>query len=418
LKPIEGAQVATRGRVLLIVNNFPPVRGGSAVVYDNLARHAHRRVVVLAPKLNYIDGLPIIGWREHDRHSPYRIVRLPLLRTKLSDGKRRITSKFSFTANDLWIRLRLIANILIIIRQENIAAVCVGELLASGWLLSVLRILSRVRLLVYVHGEEITTEDGYDRGAYRRRQALLADRIIVVSRFTHNAVRALLGPVAESKTSLIGNGVDTLRFRSGERRQDLVDRYGVRDQFVFLSVCGLLEKKGIDNAIRAFARLSAANPGCSYLIVGTGPFQSELQAIASATGAKQRIVFTGEVANDELADHYRLGDVFVMPNRQLSNGDTEGFGLVFLEANSCGLPVIAGRDGGSTDAVQHGQNGLVVDGRSVDEIASAMAMLRFDPQLRARLRERGRTIAVAADWRQKAALFMQLCLGKLSSAPL
>ncbi len=397
--------------MLLIVNNFPPVRGGSAVVYDNLARHAQRQVIVLAPRLNYIDGLPIIGWREHDRHSPYRIVRLPLLRTKLSGRQRGLLAKVWFTANDIWIRSRLVITVLLLVQRERIAAVCVGELLASGWLINVLRILPKVRLLVYIHGEEITTEDGYDRGARRRRQALLADRIIVVSRFTQDAVHALLGPVADAKTSLIGNGVDTARFRSGERRQDLVELYGLRGKFVFLSVCRLLEKKGIDNAIRAFALLTP-EPACSYVIVGTGPFQDELRRIAAATGAKDRIVFTGAVADDELADHYRLGDVFVMPNRQLSNGDTEGFGLVFLEANSCGLPVIAGRDGGSTDAVQHGQNGLVVDGRSVDEIASAMAVLRSDPQLRAQLRERGRAIAVAANWQQKAAMFVQLCIGK------
>ncbi len=409
--------MTSQGSVLLIANNFPPVRGGSAVVYDNLARNADRRIVVLAPRLNYTDGLPIIGWREHDRHAPYRVIRLPLLRTKLRTGGRGIMSRLSFTANDILIRLRLVVTTLILIRQEHVSAVCVGELLASGWLLNVLHVLSRVRLLVYVHGEEITTEDGYDRGAGRRRQALLADRIIVVSRFTQDAVRSLLGPTADAKTSLIGNGVDTGRFRYGERRQDLLDRYDLRGQFVFVSVCRLLEKKGIDNAIRAFAQLDALDQGCSYLIVGMGPFQDELREIAAATGAKDRIVFTGEVADDDLVDHYRLGDVFIMPNRELPNGDTEGFGLVFLEANSCGLPVIAGRDGGSTDAVQHGQNGLIVDGHSVIEIASAMVTLRSDSLLRARLRKGGRAIAVAADWREKTATFMRLCVGETEASP-
>ncbi len=409
--------MTTQGSVLLIVNNFPPVRGGSAVVYDNLARHAQAQIIVLAPRLSYIDGLPIIGWREHDRHSAYRIIRLPLLRTKLSGGQRGLVAKVSFTAEDIWIRLRLVTTVLLLIQRERIAAICVGELLASGWLLNVLRILSNVRRLVYIHGEEITTEDGYDRGARRRRQALLADRIIVVSRFTHSAVRSLLGPVADSKTSLIGNGVDTSRFRSGERRQDLVDLYGLRDRFVFLSVCRLLEKKGIDNAIRAFARVNDLDGSCSYVIVGTGPFRDELKKIASATGAKDRIVFTGEIADDELADHYRLGDVFVMPNRQLSNGDTEGFGLVFLEANSCGLPVIAGRDGGSTDAVQDGVNGLVVDGKSVADIAGAMRRLRDDVPLRERLRQGGLELAGRADWTQKTETFLHFCLGPNKESP-
>ena len=400
------------GGILLIASNFPPVRGGSAVVYDNLARNADRRIIVLAPKINYRDGLPIIGWREHDRHAPYRIIRLPLLRTKLRDGKRGGIWKLSLLAHDIWIRLRLLATALAVIWRERISAVCIGELLASGWMLGILRWLTKARLLVYVHGEEITTEDGYDKGARRRRQALLADRIIVVSRFTQDAIRSLLGPSAEAKLSLIGNGVDTRRFRCGERQPELLDQYSLRGQFVFVSVCRLLEKKGIDNAIRAFAELDALDQGCSYLIVGMGPFQQELREIAAATAAKDRIVFTGEVTDDDLADHYRLGDVFVMPNRELANGDTEGFGLVFLEANSCGLPVIAGRDGGSTDAVCHGQNGLVVNGKSVAEIASAMAMLRSDTLLRAKLCKGGRAMAAAADWQGKAATFVRLCAGE------
>ncbi len=404
------------GGILLIASNFPPVRGGSAVVYDNLARNAEGRIVVLTSKINYRDGLPIIGWREHDRHAPYRIIRLPLLRTELREGQFGLVWKLWLIANDVWIRLRLIATTLVVIRQQRISAVCIGELLASGWMLRILRWLSKVRLLVYVHGEEITTEDGYDRGAGRRRQALLADRIIVVSRFTQAAIRSVLGPSADAKLSLIGNGVDTRRFHCGERQPELIDQYGLRGRFVFVSVCRLLEKKGIDNAIRAFAELDALHQSCSYLIVGMGPFQQELREIAAATSVKDRIVFTGEVTNDDLVDHYRLGDVFIMPNRELANGDTEGFGLVFLEANSCGLPVIAGRDGGSTDAVCHGQNGLVVNGNSVAEIASAMAALRSDALLRAKLCKGGRAMAAAADWKEKGALFMRLCAGEAEAS--
>jgi phosphatidylinositol alpha-1,6-mannosyltransferase len=108
---------------------------------------------------------------------------------------------------------------------------------------------------------------------------------------------------------------------------------------------------------------------------------------------------------------YRLGDVFVMPNRALANGDTEGFGLVFLEANACGLPVLAGRDGGSPDAVQHGQNGLVVDGQSVDQITAAMRRLRHEPELRAQLRQRGLEMAQQADWTRRTETFLAYCTG-------
>jgi phosphatidylinositol alpha-1,6-mannosyltransferase len=403
--------VKSPGKVILIANNFPPIRGGSAVVYDNLAKYSGGRIIVIAPQVNYTDGLPIIGWREHDRMASYRVIRLRQLRTVIKTPSwRGYFGKLLFRASDLAIRLRLIRLLLKLIRTESIDAVCIGELMASGWLISLLRRVSIVRILVYVHGEEITTEDPYDGAHERARRALLgADRIIAVSRFTLDAVRDLLGAEADGKISLVENGVDSSRFCSRGKRPDLVELYQLQDRFVFVSVCRLLEKKGIDHAIRAFAKVVRRHPECRYLVVGTGPYEDQLRDIAATAGVTDSMVFAGDVPDEDLAEHYCLGDVFVMPNRQLPNGDTEGFGLVFLEANSCGIPVIAGRDGGSRDAVQHGTNGLVVDGGSIDEIAAAMLTLRENTALREALRHGGLGTAAAANWRRKAGIFLRLC---------
>ena len=292
------------------------------------------------------------------------------------------------------------------------SAVCIGELIASAWLLEVLRIFCPwVRRIAYVHGEEITTLDTYDPNLERRRGALrAADIVVVVSRFTAGAVAALLGePFGNGgRIRLIENGVALDRFRPVPRAGDLEEMYGLEGSFVFLTVCRLLEKKGVDYAIRAFAVVALEHPHSRFLVVGEGPFRPDLEAEAAASGVADKVVFAGSIADSDLTSHYALGDVFVMPNRRLPNGDTEGFGLVFLEANACGLPVIAGRDGGSTDAVHDGQNGLVVDGHSVPAIAAAMLRLRTDPSLRAELRAGGLAAAAAADWRLKTALFLDL----------
>jgi phosphatidylinositol alpha-1,6-mannosyltransferase len=389
-------------RILLITNNLPPVRGGSGIVYDNLARHAGGRIVVLAPRVNYQDGLVLIGWREHDRQAPYRVIRRTLLRTVLVDPA-------PSRLRDALIRVRLLATLTGCLLREDIGAVCIGELVASAWVLGMLRLLPRVTRAVYVHGEEITTRDDYDTRLERRRRALLAaHHVVVVSRFTASVVAELLGPAGRDRIRLIENGVDIARFRPLPRPPDLAAQYNFTGCFVFVSVCRLLEKKGIDHAIRAFAHVAAEFPDSRFLIVGDGPYRATLESIAAECGMTEKIAFAGAVAEDELVDHYALGDVFVMPNRRLPNGDTEGFGLVFLEANACGLPVIAGSDGGSIDAVQDGANGLLVDGQSIDAIATAMLALRRDPTLRARLREGGLQAAAAADWRHKAQAFVGL----------
>lgn len=403
-----------RATVLLVVNNFPPVRGGSAVVYDNLARYSNQRVIVLAPRLNYIDGLPLVGWREHDRQVPYRVVRLPLLRTVMERTTLRSRmGKLCLLLSDMLLRLRLLACLLYLVWREGVQTICIGELLASAWIVDLCRFLPFARTFVYVHGEEITTDDPYDMGHRRRRRTLQrADGIIVVSRFTLGVVRNLVGPDCSQKISLIENGVDIRRFRPGVKRPDLLDLYQLNGCFVFVSVCRLLEKKGIDHAIRAFASLTEKYPDCRYLVVGAGPYHATLERVASELWVTDKVLFVNQIPEQELVDHYRLGDVFVMPNRMLPNGDTEGFGLVFLEANSCGLPVIAGRDGGSIDAVRDGVNGLLVDGHSVSAIAAAMRMLRTDRALRDRLREEGLKLVVAADWCRKAEEFLRICVDR------
>jgi phosphatidylinositol alpha-1,6-mannosyltransferase len=251
-----------KGRgILLLANNFPPVRGGSAVVYGNLACHLCDDIVVIAPRVNYLDGLPLIGWREHDRRAPYRVVRLPLLRTRITGGEGGGLTRLLFLASDLALRLRVAGVLVRLLLATGARAVCVGELLASGWVLQLCRWLPGIRSVAYVHGEEITTENAYDPGHRRARAALrAADRIVVVSSFTRNAVRALLGPATDTRTVLIENGLDTQRFRPLGKRQDLVDLYQLRDNFVFVSVCRLVEKKGIDNAIRAFVAVRRQHP--------------------------------------------------------------------------------------------------------------------------------------------------------------
>ncbi len=328
-------------RVLLVASNVPPVRGGSAVVYDSLARHAGGAIRVLAPRRSYVDGLAMIGWREHDRRARYPVLRLDLLRTVLHDaagpdqaarrgGAGAAWRRATFLAGDLRIRWRLARTVLGLVLHGPVRAVCVGELLSSGWLLGLLRGLIRLglrlRLVVYVHGEEITTLDPYDPGRQRCRAALdAADRIVVVSRFTLDAVHALLGPGAEARTCLIENGVDTRRFRPGTKREDLVEQYGLAGCLVFVSVCRLLEKKGLDQTIRALARLAPSLPEARYLSwapVRSSPGSPHRRR---ARRGRRRCVRRPGRRGPSLAAHYRLGDVFVMPNRALPNGDTEGF---------------------------------------------------------------------------------------------
>ncbi|MEJ2629716.1 MAG: glycosyltransferase family 4 protein [Acidihalobacter sp.] len=398
-------------QVLLIASNFPPVVGGSANVYAQLAREARGRVRVLAASRSYHDDRQLDGWREYDAQQDYPVDRIPLLRTPLQTPQSGWRSSRTWrVAQELLLRWRLLVAVGRILLQNRIRCVCVGELIANGWLLRPLKYWPGIRTVVYIHGEELTTEDGYDDSGQRRRTFLrAADRVVAVSRFTADVVRTFVDDAA--RIAIIGNGVDFRRFSMADP-SDTRHRLGWDDCFVFVSVCRLVPKKGLDQALRAFARLLSVHPEARYLLVGGGEDEARLRAIAAEESLGRNVEFAGLVSAEQLPGCYRAGDVFVMPNRRMENGDTEGFGLVFLEANAAGLPVIAGKDGGSVDAVTDGDNGLVVDGASVEQIHVAMHRLVLDARLRHRLAENGRRRAQENDWSTKARQFLQLCLDR------
>ena len=215
--------------------------------------------------------------------------------------------------------------------------------------------------------------------------------------------------VASQKIELIYNGVNLDRFKEQQKSTDLLDRYGLEEKRVILTVGRLVERKGIDLVIRSIPRIVSRFPDIHYLIVGDGPYRSVLEQLAQETGVADRVTFAGLVDDNELVGHYALCNVFVMPNRELPDGDTEGFGLVFLEANACGKPVVAGKAGGTSDAVRDEYNGLLVDGTNVDELATAVIRILADEQLYARLRAGGLEYARMSDSRSRAQQFLRLC---------
>jgi phosphatidyl-myo-inositol dimannoside synthase len=296
-----------------------------------------------------------------------------------------------------------------IVRTERIAVLCIGELVAGGWLARACGRLFGLKTLIYIHGEEISTRTRYDEGGQRRRRAFAAaDGIVAVSRFTQDTLIRGFG-VPAAKIELVSNGVDLTRFAPRPRPLHLVDRYGLAGRPVLLTVSRLYARKGMDRVIESLPAVLQRFPDLAYLIVGEGSYRSTLENLVADHDLGRNVVFAGAVPDYELTDHYSLGDVFVMANREMPDGETEGFGLVFLEANACGLPVIAGRAGGSVDAVTDQVNGLVVDGDDIASIAEAITRMFEDDGLRQKLRAGGAEIARTSGWDRRVEQFLSFC---------
>jgi phosphatidyl-myo-inositol dimannoside synthase len=396
-------------RCLVVANTFPPVHGGSAIVYDSLARFGGGRVSVLAPQEDYRDGWPILGWREFDRRVPFRVHRSRLLRTLFLPEDASLLQRIGGLTADLVIRVAVLRSIWRIVRTEQIAVLCIGELVAGGWLAGTCRRLFGLKTVIYIHGEEISTRTRYDEGGQRRRRAFAAaDGIVAVSRFTQDTLTRGFG-VPAGKIELVSNGVDLTRFVPRPRSTDLVVRYGLERRPVLLTVSRLYARKGMDRVIESLPAVLRQFPDLVYLVVGEGSYRPTLENLVAFHGLGRNVIFTGAVPDYELTEHYSLGDVFIMANREMPDGETEGFGLVFLEANACGLPVIAGRAGGSVDAVTDQVNGLVVDGDDTASISAAIIRVFQDDGLRESLRVGGGEVAQASGWDRRVEQFLRFC---------
>ena len=189
--------------------------------------------------------------------------------------------------------------------------------------------------------------------------------------------------IPENKIEIIRYGI---KFSKDEIRKIHRER---KKGKIILTVGRLVERKGHDAVIKALPFVLKEFPDLKYKIVGKGPMDKKLREIAKIENVNGYVEFCGEV--DNIADFYANCDVLVMPSRFIEKkGDVEGFGLVFLEANYFGKPVIAGKSGGVFDAVIDGVTGLLVDPESPEEIANAIIELLENPELARKLGEQGR----------------------------
>jgi phosphatidylinositol alpha-1,6-mannosyltransferase len=210
--------------------------------------------------------------------------------------------------------------------------------------------------------------------------------------------RSRLAPVMRAPFTDLPPGVDTDLFRPGSGGDVVRHKLGLTDRPVVLCVSRLVPRKGQDVLVRALPVIQQRVPDAALLLVGGGPLAPRLRELAASLGVADDVVMTGSVPWEELPAHHDAGDVFAMPCRSRYGGlEVEGLGIVFLEASATGKPVVAGRSGGSPDAVRDGETGYVVDGTSVPEVADRVAGLLEDPARARQLGAAGRAW-VERDW--------------------
>jgi phosphatidylinositol alpha-1,6-mannosyltransferase len=371
---------------LLITEDFPPKEGGLQSLAYELARNLH-----------LLDGPITVLARKATRRNRIFDHRLsfPVWRMGGHDWSRY---------GHVYVAYYLAKFLL----TQGIKPVVYATHWKVGLVPALLAPLTGMKVLIGAHGMEILKETKRLRQRLIRLAYCRAHRGMAVSQYTRHALIRL--GVPPEKVAFVPNGVDVEVFRPREKLIPLVRRYGLEDKKVILTLARLVPRKGQDQVIRALPQVLQEVPNVVYLLAGEGGDEARLRTLVRSLGLAHRVHFTGYVPSEQLVDYYNLADVYIMTSREIGEtGDVEGFGITFLEASACQVPVIGGRSGGIPNAVVDGDTGILVDPEDTDQIASALLRVLTDELYARRLGREGRRRVVGSlQWHHMARRCLQL----------
>jgi phosphatidylinositol alpha-1,6-mannosyltransferase len=347
-------------RLLVITELYLPTRGGTAVWFDEVYRRLGGQEI-------HIVTADVPGATEHDLHHPNSVHRV------------RLRRHWWLKPESLGMYAKLLWRATNIALTNKVDAVHTGRVLPEGLIGWIVARLVRVPLVVYAHGEEITTWRQPGKFRVMRFVYHRADIVVANSEFTRDELLKL--DVAENRIRLIYPGVDVERFRPGLPCDDLKKVVALKsNEKLILSVGRLSRRKGFDMVIRSLPEFISHGILVRYAIIGIGEDQAYLTNLSRNLGVEGCVHLLGHVSPEDLPRWYNACDVFAMPNREI-NGDTEGFGMVFIEAAACGKPSLAGVAGGTGSAVIEGVTGQRIDGNNIDEVVNGLGKLLVERDL-------------------------------------
>ncbi|MDO5097889.1 MAG: glycosyltransferase family 4 protein [Corynebacterium sp.] len=358
-------------RVLLVTNDFPPTIGGiQSYLRDFLATLNPENVVVFASTQDAAAA------RQWDAAAPYRVYR----------WHRRVMLPTPATVR----RMQEI------IREENIDVVWFGAAAPLGLMARFARSAGAARVVASTHGHEVGWSMLPGARQLLRVIGRRCDIVTYISDYTLGRFRSAFG---DTIFAHLPSGVHTDRFSPlSEQERDLTRRRLGLDPTgpVVVCVSRLVPRKGQDHLLAVWPEVVAEFTEATLVLVGSGPYRNRLTRMAQSC-PHGSVRFTGRVSEADLADFVRCAEVFAMPCRTRGGGlDVEGLGIVFLEAQAAGIPVIAGDSGGAPETVTS-DSGIVVAGRSKKQLFDALRLLLSTPQLRQHMSAAGQH-HVADNW--------------------
>lgn len=267
-------------------------------------------------------------------------------------------------------------NVLTLAMVKNACVVNAHWILPQGFIAVCARPFTRKKVVVSVHGADIF---GLRGGLMRRVKRFVLKRADYVVANSPATMKACQEVCPDVKIEVIPMGINQRQFRPGKKPVELVEKYQLDGKFTVLFVGRLTDVKGTIYLLRALAKLQKAGVPFRALIVGEGPEEEALRAYVDENGLENSVTFVGWVGRTDLAQYYAAADVLAAPSLH------EALGIVLLEAQACGLPIVASNIDGIPSVVADGETGILVERRSPEALYEKLKLLYDDPQLRSRL---------------------------------
>ncbi len=405
--------------ILILTSCYPKEMGEpSGIFLHHLAKHLRFqgwRVLVLAPNfpggkiVDEIEGIPV---RRFNYFIP-RWQNLCYVSGMLPNLKKSPWLWFQapfYLASLFWEVMKLL-------RTDSVDLIHAHWILPQGLVTRLIGSVTQKPFILTVHGGDICAFKG-PVGSFFKRFALgTAGACTANSTFTQSRVQAVSDRVP---IRLVPMGVDVDGFSPGAFDPGLRKRLGIEAEMI-LFVGRLVEKKGVYYLLRAMPEVLKVFPEAVLVLIGDGAQRAALEQLASRSGIGGSVRFLGAVSHDKLPPYYAAADVFVGPSVVDREGDTEGLGIVFLEAASSRVPIIGTSVGGIGDVLREGVTGLAVEPGEVTGLAQAIKRLLGDKPLRDRLGKGAREhVLEYFSWCRVAesfgALFREVLEEKVSSA--
>lgn len=264
-----------------------------------------------------------------------------------------------------------------LLRKHGARELHVARCLPEGFAAWLMRTVFGVPYVVYVHGEETRTSATSRELTWMTHRVFRNAKYLVVN--SRNTAKVLQDEwrLPANRIRIMHPGVDTTYFVPAPPCEQTKSTLGWRDRSVILTAGRLQVRKGHDMLIRALPAIRRRIPNVLYAIVGEGEERSRLETLARDLLVADLVKFHGEIDHADLLACYQQCDLFVLPNREV-DGDFEGFGMVLVEAQSCGKPVIAGASGGTRETMDEGRTGCVIPCETPDNLAERITDLLSD----------------------------------------